>query len=209
MHEGGRHAVLARLHEAEHCLARQRQFVRLARVRRFSWLCRSNRWRRLCLRDEPDGNTINRRSAGCGTQRSTLAPWIGSAATIWPGSIPGPDHQHANRFTPCTGSIFHESASSASGTSAGKIMPALALEPRGDRHRRGQTLPRIGTSPATFDQTTSTTLDNPTNPPDTCVGTGYYQKICHDFLVEPYTVNEDASGNFLGRINYVPYTPCN
>jgi hypothetical protein len=63
MHEGRRRAVLAGLHEAEPRLAiRQPRFVRLTRVRRFSWLCRSNRWRRLWLRDGPDGGTINRRT---------------------------------------------------------------------------------------------------------------------------------------------------
>src|ERR1700745_671665 len=80
MHEGGRRAVLTGLHEAEHCLAiRQRQFVRLARVRRVSWVCRSNRWRRVCPRGERDGDTINRRPAGCGTQRSTLLLYSGFA----------------------------------------------------------------------------------------------------------------------------------
>ena len=73
MHEGQRRAVLAGLHEAEPRLAvRQRQFVRLTRGRRFSWLCRSNRRRRLRLRHEPDGDTIDRRPAGCGAQRRTL-----------------------------------------------------------------------------------------------------------------------------------------
>jgi hypothetical protein len=80
MHEDRRRAVLTGFPEAEHCLAiRQRQFVRRARVRRFSWLCRSNRWRRLCLCDEPDGGTINRRPAGCGTQRSPLLRYSGFA----------------------------------------------------------------------------------------------------------------------------------
>src|SRR5579864_2785722 len=78
MHEGRRRAVLAGLHEAEPRLAiRQPRFVRLTRVRRFSWLCRSNRWRRLWLRDEPDGDTINGRPAGCSTQRGTLLRYSG------------------------------------------------------------------------------------------------------------------------------------
>ena len=78
MPEGRRCAILIGVYEAEHCLAiRQRQFVRLTRIRRFSWLCRSNRWCRLCLRDEPDGDTIERGPAGCGTQRSALLRYCG------------------------------------------------------------------------------------------------------------------------------------
>ena len=66
-------AVLARLHEAEPRLAvRQRQFVRVARSRRLSRLCRSGGWRRLRLRDEPDGDAVDRRPAGCGARRRAV-----------------------------------------------------------------------------------------------------------------------------------------
>ncbi len=63
-----------------------------------------------------------------------------------------------------------------------------------------------GTSPATFDNETGTTLNNPLN---SCTGTGLYQKICQDSEVEPYAVNQDESGSFLGNINYAPYKTCN
>ena len=51
---------------------RQRQLVRVTRSRRLSWLCRSERWRRLRLRDEPDGDDVDRRPAGRGAQRRAL-----------------------------------------------------------------------------------------------------------------------------------------
>ncbi len=73
MPEGPRRAVLIGLHEAEpHLAVRQRQLVRVTRSRRLSWLCRSERCCRLRLRDEPVGDAIDRRPAGCGAQRRTL-----------------------------------------------------------------------------------------------------------------------------------------
>ena len=54
-----------------------------------------------------------------------------------------------------------------------------------------------GTSPQTFDSTTSSDLAT------------LNQNILTAFKVEPYAVNEDANGNFLGSINYAPYSPCN
>ena len=56
---------------------RQRQFVRITRSRRLSWLCRSGGWHRLRLRDEPDGDAVDRRPAGCGAQRRTLLRYSG------------------------------------------------------------------------------------------------------------------------------------
>ncbi len=63
-----------------------------------------------------------------------------------------------------------------------------------------------GTSQSSFDSTTGTTLNNP---PGSCSGTGLYQKICQAAFVEPFPVNYDANGTFLGNINYAPYTACN
>jgi len=80
MFENEWRAVLPGLYEAERRLAvRQRQFVRLTRSRRLSRLCRSDGRRRLCLRYEPDGDTIKSRPAGCGAQTSTLLCYFVSA----------------------------------------------------------------------------------------------------------------------------------
>jgi len=69
----GRRAVLAGVHEAKPRVAvRQRQLVRVTGCRRFSWLCRPKCWRRLCLRDKPDGDAIDRGPTGFGPQRSAL-----------------------------------------------------------------------------------------------------------------------------------------
>lgn len=54
-----------------------------------------------------------------------------------------------------------------------------------------------GTSQGTFDSGTASGLQ--TNA----------QSVTNAFSVEPFAVNEDGSGNFLGNINYAPYTPCN
>lgn len=54
-----------------------------------------------------------------------------------------------------------------------------------------------GTSPSTFDNTTSSGI------------TTRYQNILTAAQVEPYAVNEDADGMFLGNINYAPYISCN
>jgi hypothetical protein len=64
-----------------------------------------------------------------------------------------------------------------------------------------------GTSQSSFDSTTGTTLNN--SAPGSCGGTGLYQKICQAAFVQPFAVNDDAFGTFLGDINYAPYTPCN
>jgi hypothetical protein len=53
-----------------------------------------------------------------------------------------------------------------------------------------------GTSAQTFDQGTSTGLQN------------LSQNILNAFSVEPYAVNQDQNGNFLGAINYA-LAPCN
>jgi hypothetical protein len=65
-----------------------------------------------------------------------------------------------------------------------------------------------GTSQETFDTTTGSGLNNATGP-GSCLGTGIYQLICQNTSVEPYAVNEDSNGNFLGNINYAPYASCN
>jgi hypothetical protein len=54
-----------------------------------------------------------------------------------------------------------------------------------------------GTSQQTFDSATGSGLD------------GLQSNIFTASEVEPYPVNDDASGNFLGNINYAPYQPCN
>lgn len=54
-----------------------------------------------------------------------------------------------------------------------------------------------GTSQQTFDNGTSSGIQS------------NYQNILQAFQVEPFAVNEDATGNFLGNINYSPYATCN
>ena len=62
-----RRRVLTGLHEVVPGLpVRQRQLVRVAGRRRRDGLCRSRGRRRLCLRDEPDGDHIDRRPEGRG-----------------------------------------------------------------------------------------------------------------------------------------------
>ena len=51
---------------------RQRPLVRIARRRRFAWLCGSGGRHRLRVRDEPDGDGLDRRPARCGAQRGAL-----------------------------------------------------------------------------------------------------------------------------------------
>ena len=66
-------AVLAGLHEAESRLAvRQRALVRLSGIRRLSRLCRSGGRHWIRVRDQPDGNAIDRRPARCRAQRRAL-----------------------------------------------------------------------------------------------------------------------------------------
>ena len=73
MHEGRRHPVLARLHEVHSDLAvRQRPLVRIAWSRRLAWLCGSGGRHRVRVRDEPDGDGLDRRPARCGAQRRAL-----------------------------------------------------------------------------------------------------------------------------------------
>src|SRR5437773_4250155 len=74
----GRGAVLAGVHEAKPRLAvRQRQFIRFTWIRRLSWLCRSDDWHRLRVRDEPNGDRADGRSARYGAQRCTLFRYSG------------------------------------------------------------------------------------------------------------------------------------
>ena len=54
-----------------------------------------------------------------------------------------------------------------------------------------------GANLQTFDNGTSSGL------------TAFYNSIYTAFAVEPYAVNDDASGHLLGNINYAPYSPCN
>lgn len=54
-----------------------------------------------------------------------------------------------------------------------------------------------GTSPSSFDSATGSELNT------------LYQNILNAFSVEPFPVNDDANGNFLGNINYAPYASCN
>ena len=51
---------------------RQRSLVRFSRSRRFAWLCGSGGRYRLRVRDEPDGDGVDRRPAGRGAQRRAL-----------------------------------------------------------------------------------------------------------------------------------------
>ena len=47
---------------------------------------------------------------------------------------------------------------------------------------------------------------------DSATGSGLnsrYQNILTAFSVEPFSINDDAVGNFLGNINYAPYAACN
>jgi hypothetical protein len=53
-----------------------------------------------------------------------------------------------------------------------------------------------GANPSSFDSATGSGLSN------------LYQNIVNAFSVEPFSVNKDANGNFLGNINYAPYAPC-
>jgi hypothetical protein len=53
-----------------------------------------------------------------------------------------------------------------------------------------------GTNQQTFDNDTLSGLN------------ALYQSIFNAFSVEPYPVNDDANGNFLGTINYAPYHSC-
>jgi hypothetical protein len=53
-----------------------------------------------------------------------------------------------------------------------------------------------GTSPSSFDSQTASEL------------TQRYQNILTAFLVEPYAINSDANGTFLGNVNYEPYATC-
>src|SRR5687768_11123197 len=73
MHEGRRHAVLARLHEIHSDVAvRRRPLVRIAWCGRITRLCGSGGRRRLRVRDKPDGDSLDRRSARDGAQRRAL-----------------------------------------------------------------------------------------------------------------------------------------
>jgi hypothetical protein len=54
-----------------------------------------------------------------------------------------------------------------------------------------------GTSGSSFDSATSSGLNT------------LYQNVLSAFSVEPFAVNDDANGSFLGKINYAPYTSCN
>ncbi len=53
-----------------------------------------------------------------------------------------------------------------------------------------------GTSSQSFADATGATLNQ------------YLQTIATATAVEPFAVNDDAMGNFLGNINYAPYTAC-
>src|SRR5437870_1061484 len=56
---------------------RQPHLVWITRSRRISWLCRSGGRRGLRLCDEPNGNAIDRRPAGCGPQRRAIFRYSG------------------------------------------------------------------------------------------------------------------------------------
>src|SRR5438045_4567178 len=73
MYASGWCAVLFGIHEVHLRLAiRQRSLVRLPWRRWFAWLRGSGGRHRLRLRDEPDGDDIDRRPAGCGAPSGTL-----------------------------------------------------------------------------------------------------------------------------------------
>ena len=68
---------------------RQRSLVRFPWSRWFAWLCGSGRRHRLRVRDEPDGDGIDRRPAGCGAQRRALlraSAQFETSTTPYPGA---------------------------------------------------------------------------------------------------------------------------
>src|SRR5688572_30120604 len=74
----GERAVLVGLHEAEPRLAvRQCTLVRLSWLGRLSRLCRSDGRSWIRVRDQPDGDAIDRRPPRCGAQRRALLPFAG------------------------------------------------------------------------------------------------------------------------------------
>jgi hypothetical protein len=57
----------------------------------------------------------------------------------------------------------------------------------------------LGQSQAALQSSDSTTNDAVNN---------LINQVISDFGQEPYAVNQDANGNYLGAINWPPYQPC-